>query len=51
MERGAVHKIGFVDHNHVAADGVLATVDAALVKHLLYTEGHEHSGAFGGEGS
>ena len=51
MERGAIHEVGFVDHDHVAADGVLAAVDTALVKHLLHTEGHKNSGTLGGEGS
>ena len=51
MERRAIHQIGFVDDNHVAADGVLAAVDTALVEHLLHTEGHKHGGAFGGQRS
>ena len=51
MKGRAVHQVSLVDYYHVAADGVFAAIDAALVKHLLHAEGHEYSGAFRGQRS
>ena len=51
MKGRTVHQVSLVDNYHVAADGVFAAIDAALVKHLLHAERHEYGGAFGGKRS
>ena len=48
-QRGTVHQFRFIDDNHIAADGVFAIVNSAVMEHFLHTERNKHSCALRGK--